>query len=56
MESMVPRPSCAMPGGTRLDHNERFGTLWRRDMKGDEPIVIFRLQESCLQRRSAAGC
>jgi hypothetical protein len=27
-------------GGTRLDHDDRWGTLWRRNVPGDEPIVI----------------
>ena len=28
-------------GGARLDYDERFGTLWRRDIPGDEPIVVL---------------
>jgi hypothetical protein len=28
-------------GGRRLDHDERFGTLWRRNFVGDEPIVMI---------------
>jgi hypothetical protein len=27
-------------GGERLDHDERYGTLWRRNVPGDEPIVM----------------
>jgi hypothetical protein len=27
-------------GGERLDHDARFGTLWRRNVPGDEPIVM----------------
>jgi hypothetical protein len=33
-------------GGKRLDHDERFGTLWRRDVKNDEPIVILEVVNS----------
>jgi hypothetical protein len=28
-------------GGERLDHDERFGTLWRRNVPGDEPIAMI---------------
>ena len=28
-------------GGERIDHDERYGTLWRREIAGDEPIVIL---------------
>jgi hypothetical protein len=28
-------------GGERLDHDERYGTLWRREMRFDEPIVML---------------
>jgi hypothetical protein len=27
-------------GAKRLDHNESFGTLWRREVPNDEPIVM----------------
>jgi hypothetical protein len=27
-------------GGKRLDHDERWGTLWRRDLDHDEPIIM----------------
>ena len=27
-------------GAKRIDHDERFGTLWKRNMPGDEPILI----------------
>jgi hypothetical protein len=27
-------------GGERLDHDEHHGTLWRRNVPGDEPIVM----------------
>src|SRR4029077_16694720 len=27
-------------GAKRLDHDEQFGTLWRREVIGDEPIVM----------------
>jgi hypothetical protein len=27
-------------GGERLDHDESFGTLWRRNVPNDEPIVM----------------
>jgi hypothetical protein len=33
-------------GGKRLDQDERFGTLRRRDVKGDEPIVILEVVNS----------
>jgi uncharacterized protein DUF6745 len=28
-------------GGIKLDHDERFGTLWRRNIPNDEPIVML---------------
>jgi hypothetical protein len=28
-------------GGERLDHDERYGTLWRRNMPNDEPVVMI---------------
>jgi hypothetical protein len=28
-------------GAERLDSDERFGTLWRRNVPGDEPIVMI---------------
>jgi hypothetical protein len=33
-------------GGERLDHDERFGTLWRRNVPGDEPIVMIEVINS----------
>src|SRR4029077_9845682 len=33
-------------GGKTLDHDERFGTLWRRELDGDEPIVILEVINS----------
>jgi hypothetical protein len=33
-------------GGTRLDHDERFGTLWHREVIGDEPIVMLEVVNS----------
>jgi hypothetical protein len=27
--------------GVRLDHHERYGTLWRRNIRNDEPIVMI---------------
>ena len=33
-------------GGKALDHDERFGTLWRREIEGDEPIVILEVINS----------
>lgn len=27
-------------GGERIDHDERFGTLWRRNRRDEEPIVM----------------
>ncbi|MBO0884775.1 MAG: hypothetical protein J2P17_31480, partial [Mycobacterium sp.] len=30
-------------GGERLDHDERYGTLWRRNVPDDEPIVLVEL-------------
>jgi AraC-like DNA-binding protein len=30
-------------GGERLDHDERFGTLWRRNLPDDEPIVMLEM-------------
>jgi hypothetical protein len=28
-------------GGVRVDHDESFGTLWRREVADDEPIVLL---------------
>jgi hypothetical protein len=28
-------------GGERLDHDECYGTLWRRNIPNDEPIVMI---------------
>jgi hypothetical protein len=28
-------------GGERIDHDEKFGTLWRREVVDDEPIVLL---------------
>jgi len=33
-------------GAKRLDHDERFGTLWRRDLPNDEPIVMIEVINS----------
>jgi hypothetical protein len=33
-------------GGKALDHDERFGTLWHRAIKDDEPIVILEVINS----------
>jgi hypothetical protein len=33
-------------GSERLDHDERFGTLWRRNVPDDEPIVMIELVNS----------
>jgi hypothetical protein len=33
-------------GGKRLDHDERFGTLWHRDVSDDEPIVMLEVVNS----------
>jgi hypothetical protein len=33
-------------GGERLDHDERFGTLWRRNVPDDEPIVMIEMVNS----------
>jgi hypothetical protein len=33
-------------GGKSLDHDERFGTLWRREVKGDETIVVLEVINS----------
>jgi len=33
-------------GGKSLDHDERYGTLWRRDIPDDEPIVILEVINS----------
>jgi hypothetical protein len=30
-----------MPSGERLDHDEHYGTLWRRNIPDDEPIVMI---------------
>jgi hypothetical protein len=28
-------------GGVQVDHDEKFGTLWRREIADDEPIVLL---------------
>jgi hypothetical protein len=33
-------------GGECLDHDERFGTLWRRNIPDDEPVVMIELVNS----------
>ena len=33
-------------GGKRLDHDESFGTLWRREVNDDEPIVMLEVVNS----------
>jgi len=33
-------------GGERLDHDERYGTLWRRSRIGEEPIVLIEVVNS----------
>lgn len=33
-------------GGKSLDHDERFGTLWRREVPDDEPIVMLEVINS----------
>ena len=33
-------------GGKKLDHDERFGTLWNRDVKDDEPIRMIEVINS----------
>jgi hypothetical protein len=33
-------------GGERLDHDERYGTLWRRSIPDDEPIVMIEVVNS----------
>jgi hypothetical protein len=33
-------------GGERLDHDERFGTLWKRNVPDDEPIVMIEVVNS----------
>jgi hypothetical protein len=33
-------------GGKKLDYDERFGTLWHRDVPGDEPIVLLEVVNS----------
>jgi hypothetical protein len=36
-----PAAFIRFAGGERLDHDERFGTLWRRKIPGDEHIVML---------------
>jgi hypothetical protein len=33
-------------GAERLDHDERFGTLWRRNIPDDEPVVMIEVVNS----------
>ena len=33
-------PAYLRDAGDRLDHDELFGTLWRRSMSGSEPLVV----------------
>jgi len=35
-----------MPDFKRVDHDERFGSLWRRAAKGDEAIVLLEVVNS----------
>ena len=37
-------------GGTRLDHDESFGTLWKRDVSNDEPIVMLQVINSTREK------
>jgi hypothetical protein len=41
-----PARACAATymrdaGGELIDHDEGYGTLWRREIKDDEPIVML---------------
>jgi hypothetical protein len=38
-------PNCRRTG-ERLDLDERYGTLWRRNVSGDEPIVMVEVVNS----------
>jgi hypothetical protein len=33
-------------GGQRIDHDERYGTLWHRNVQDDEPIVMLEVINS----------
>jgi hypothetical protein len=37
-------------GGKRLDHDERFGTLWRRELPDDESIVLLEVVNATAER------
>jgi hypothetical protein len=38
-------------GATRLDHDERYGTLWRRELADDdEPIVMLEVVNATRER------
>jgi hypothetical protein len=40
-------------GGKSLDHDERFGTLWRREVKGDDSIVVLEVINSTREPEGA---
>jgi hypothetical protein len=52
---MIERCGASMhdAGGERLDHDERYGTLWRRSFPRDEPIVMV---EVVIPRPSRTAC
>ena len=36
--------------GKRVDHDEKFGTLWRRELSDDEPIVMLEVVNATRER------
>ena len=40
-------------GGKRLDHDERFGTLWRQEVSNDEPIVMLEVVNSTREKNGS---
>jgi hypothetical protein len=40
-------------GGLQIDHDKSFGRLWRRDLKGDEPLVMIEVINAT---RETDGC
>jgi Domain of unknown function (DUF6745) len=37
-------------GGKRVDHDKKFGTLWRREIRDDEPIVMLEVVNATRER------
>jgi hypothetical protein len=50
VEIVIQSESSSVGGGERLDHDERYGTLWRHDFPGaGEPIMMVEVVNSTLE-------